>query len=504
MEKNNERKFSEQELVRREKYQKLVEQNLDPFQISKWENNTDLKSIRDQYQGYSKEELQALKQEPVQVAGRIRLYREAGKKAVFCNIQDENGNLQLYVRMDELGEDAFALFKDLDLGDIIGVKGMVMKTDHGELSIRVQSFSLLAKALRPLPDKHAGIVDIEEKYRRRYVDLIMNPDQIQLFKNRTKVIRTLQHYLDDQGYLEVETPILQAIKGGAAAKPFISHYNALDRDFYLRIATELHLKRLIVGGFNGVYEIGRIFRNEGMDTRHNPEFTTMELYVAYEDFHFLMDLTQKLFQLTSQAVNDSLQIKYGDVAVDLAKPFARVHMVDAVKTATGVDFWTPMTFEEAQKIAVEKGLKVEPHFNDVGHIINLFFEEFVEDSIEQPTFIYGHPKAISPLAKANKDDARFTDRFELFIIGREYANAFSELNNPIDQYDRFKAQIEEAKQGNDEANEMDLDFVEALEYGMPPTAGIGLGIDRLVMLLTNSESIKDVLLFPQLKPRDNN
>jgi len=338
MEKNNERKFSEQELVRREKYQKLVDQNLDPFQISKWENNTDLKSIRDKYQDYSKEELQTLDQVPVQVAGRIRLYREAGKKAVFCNIQDENGNLQLYVRMDELGEAAFALFKDLDLGDIIGVKGMIMKTDHGELSIRVQSFSLLSKALRPLPDKHAGIVDIEEKYRRRYVDLIMNPDQLQLFKNRTKVIRTLQHYLDDQGYIEVETPILQAIKGGAAAKPFISHYNALDRDFYLRIATELHLKRLIVGGFNGVYEIGRIFRNEGMDTRHNPEFTTMELYVAYEDFHFLMDLTQKLFQLTSLAVNNSLQIKYGEVEIDLDKPFARVHMVDAVKTATGIDF----------------------------------------------------------------------------------------------------------------------------------------------------------------------
>ncbi|ATG97682.1 lysine--tRNA ligase [Mesoplasma lactucae] len=504
MENNNDRKFTEQEQVRRDKYKKLVEQGKDPFAISKWENTTNLTEIRNEYDKYSKEELAEMKQEPVKVAGRIRLFREAGKKAAFVNIQDENGQIQLYVRQDELGEEEFEAFRDLDLGDIIGVEGTIMKTNHGELSIRVSSYTLLSKALRPLPDKHTGIVDIEEKYRRRYVDLITNPESKKLFKNRTKVIRTLQHYLDDQGYIEVETPILQPIQGGAAAKPFISHYNALDRDFYLRIATELHLKRLIVGGFDGVYEIGRIFRNEGMDTRHNPEFTTMELYIAYQDFNYLMDLTEKLFRLTSEAVNGTTKINYQGTDLDLGKPFKRIHMVDAVKEATGIDFWQPMTFEEAKKIALDKGLKVESHFSDVGHIINLFFEEYVEDTIVEPTFVYGHPKAISPLAKSNVEDPRFTDRFELFIMGREYGNAFSELNNPIDQYDRFKAQLEEAKAGNDEANEMDLDFVEALEYGMPPTAGIGIGIDRLVMLLTDAPSIKDVLLFPQMKPRDNN
>jgi len=499
---NNERKFSEQELVRRSKYDKLVENNQDPYKITKWVNNTTLSEIRQQYEKYSKEELAALDQKTVSVAGRIRLFREAGKRAAFVNIQDQEGSIQLYVRMDVLGEQEFASFRDLDLGDIIGVTGTVMKTDHGELSIRVETYKLLSKALRPLPDKHAGIVDIEEKYRRRYVDLIMNPQTKKVFQARTKIIRTIQKYLDDKGYMEVETPILHATKGGAAAEPFISHYNVLDRDFYLRIATELHLKRLIVGGYDGVYEIGRIFRNEGMDTRHNPEFTSIELYVAYEDYEFLMTLTEELFKLTSLAVNNTTKISYGGVEMDLGKPFARIHMVDAIKKETGIDFWTEMSFDQAVSLAKEKGLTIEKHFNDVGHIINLFFEEFVENKIKEPTFIYGHPKAISPLAKLNNQDPRFTDRFELFIVGREYANAFSELNNPIDQYDRFKAQIEEAKTGNKEATEMDLDFIEALEYGMPPTAGIGIGIDRLVMLLTNSESIKDVLLFPQLKPRD--
>jgi len=499
---NNERKFSEQELVRRSKYEKLVENNQDPYKITKWVNNTTLSEIRQQYEKYSKEELANLDQKEVSVAGRIRLFREAGKRAAFVNIQDQEGNIQLYVRMDVLGEQEFTSFRELDLGDIIGVTGTVMKTDHGELSIRVERYKLLSKALRPLPDKHAGIVDIEEKYRRRYVDLIMNPQTKKIFQARTKIIRTIQKYLDDKGYMEVETPILHSTKGGAAAEPFISHYNVLDRDFYLRIATELHLKRLIVGGYDGVYEIGRIFRNEGMDTRHNPEFTSIELYVAYEDYEFLMNLTEELFKLTSLAVNNTTKISYGGVEMDLAKPFTRIHMVDAIKKETGIDFWAEMSFDQAVSLAKEKGLVIEKHFNDVGHIINLFFEEFVEDKIKEPTFIYGHPKAISPLAKLNNKDPRFTDRFELFIVGREYANAFSELNNPIDQYDRFKAQIEEGKTGNKEATDMDLDFIEALEYGMPPTAGIGIGIDRLVMLLTNSESIKDVLLFPQLKPRD--
>jgi len=459
--------------------------------------------LHDKYDAKTKEEL-AQMGVSVSIAGRIRLFREAGKKVAFVNIQDQESSIQLYVRMDALGEEQFAHFRDLDLGDIIGVTGTMMKTDHGELSIRVQSYALLAKALKPLPDKYAGIVDIEEKYRRRYVDLIMNPETKKIFQARTKTIRTIQNFLDAKGYIEVETPILSPIKGGAAAEPFTTHYNALDRDFYLRIATELNLKRLIVGGFDGVYEIGRIFRNEGMDTRHNPEFTTIELYIPYEDFHFLMGLTEEIFRETALAVNGTTEVTYGGVAMDLAKPFKRIHMVDAVKKATGIDFWKEMSFEAAKKLAEDKGLTVEKHFNSVGHIINLFFEEFVEGEIKEPTFIYGHPKVISPLAKANAQDPRFTDRFELFIVGREYANAFSELNNPIDQFERFQEQIEEAKNGNLEANDMDLDFIEALEYGMPPTAGIGIGIDRLVMLLTGAESIKDVLLFPQLKPRENN
>ncbi|KAF5295622.1 hypothetical protein FQA39_LY12795 [Lamprigera yunnana] len=408
---NMERKFNEQELVRREKYEKLVSEA-------------------------------SLKQEDVKVAGRIRLYREAGKKAAFVNIDDQDSSIQLYVRMDEIGEDNFSDFRDLDL----------------------------------------GIQDIEEKYRRRYVDLIMNADVKDTFKKRTTIIRALQQYLDNKGYMEVETPILHALRGGAAAKPFITHYNALSTDVYLRIATELHLKRLIVGGFEGVYEIGRIFRNEGMSTRHNPEFTTLELYVAYEDMFFLMTLVEDIFKECNRAVGNSNVITYGGHTIDLSKPF---------KTLT-----------YALKIAKEKKVHVQKHEQTIGHIINLFFEEFVESTIIEPTIIYGHPKEISPLSKANADDNRFTDRFELFIIGREYANAFSELNDPIDQYERFAAQMAEEEAGNDEANDMDMDFIEALETGLPPTAGIGIGIDRMVMLLTNSDSIKDVLLFPQMKPRD--
>ncbi|ATZ16711.1 lysyl-tRNA synthetase class II [Entomoplasma freundtii] len=500
---NRKRNFSEQELVRQEKYQQLVQASADPFQETKFERNYTLAELHKKFGEESKDQLLAMpeKEKFVKVAGRIRLFREAGKKAAFVNIQDQDSSIQLYCRLDEMGEKAFAHFRNLDLGDIIGVEGIMMRTDHGELSIRVKQYKLLTKALRPLPDKHSGIQDIEEKYRRRYVDLIMNPEVKKVFQARTKIIRTIQGYLDSLGYLEVETPILQNIKGGAAAKPFISHYNALDSDFYLRIATELHLKRLVVGGFEGVYEIGRIFRNEGMDTRHNPEFTSLELYVAYEDMTFLMNLTETIFRKANKAIGNPNVIPYGNYQIDLAKPFRRLHMVEGIKQQTGVDFWKPMTFAEAKKIAEEKGLKVESHFTGVGHIINLFFEEFVEKSIIEPTFVYGHPVEISPLSKLNKEDPRFTDRFELFIIGREYVNAFSELNNPQQQYDRFLEQENEGKSGNDEATEMDLDFIEALEIGMPPTAGIGIGIDRLVMLLTNSESIKDVLFFPQMRPR---
>ncbi|AGJ91091.1 lysine--tRNA ligase [Mycoplasma putrefaciens] len=496
------RKFTEQELVRRQKHADLVSKNKDPYKITKFKRTNSLKELNTKFEKYSKEELLSKDHEIISVAGRIKLYREAGKKAAFVNIDDQDSSIQLYVRQDEIGEELFADFRNLDLGDIIGVEGVMMRTDHGQLSIRCKKVILLSKALRPLPDKHAGIQDIEEKYRRRYVDLIMNHEVRKIFQSRTKIIRTLQNFLDQKGYIEVETPILHSLKGGAAAKPFITHYNALDIDVYLRIATELHLKRLIIGGFEGVYEIGRIFRNEGMSTRHNPEFTSIELYVAYEDMFFLMDLTEQIFRVCNASVNDSPIIKYGDVSLDLSKPFKRLHMVDGIKEITGIDFWQPMSVNQALSLAKQHNIHVEKHQESVGHIINLFFEEFVESSIVEPTFVYGHPKEISPLAKLNFEDPRFTDRFELFIIGREYANAFSELNDPIDQYERFKVQIKEEAQGNSEATDMDLDFIEALEHAMPPTAGIGIGIDRLVMLLTNSESIKDVLLFPQMKPRD--
>ncbi|PPE05874.1 lysine--tRNA ligase [Williamsoniiplasma lucivorax] len=499
------RKFTEQELIRREKYKTLVERGRDPFLLTQFERNATLTELKTTFAKFSKEELANV--EPKQLlktAGRIKLFREAGKKAAFVNIQDQDADIQLYVRMDELGEDNFNAFRDLDLGDIIGVEGHMMKTDHGELSIRVCQYTLLSKALKPLPDKHAGIQDIEEKYRRRYVDLIMNPEVKKTFQKRSKIVRALQKFLDDQGYMEVETPILQSVKGGAAAKPFKSYFNALDHEFTLRIATELPLKRLIVGGFEGVYEIGRLFRNEGMSARHNPEFTTLELYVAYKGLDFLMNINEKILKACNDAVNDSSIIHYGGYEIDLGKSFARVHMVDAIKNVTGVDFWKEMTFDEALAIAKKHHVKVEKHHFGVGHIINLFFEEFVEKTIIQPTFIYGHPVEVSPLSKSNKDNPRFTDRFELFIIGREYANAYCELNNPIEQYSRFEEQLQEIEFGNDEAGEMDIDFIEALEYGLPPTAGFGLGIDRMVMLLTNSESIKDVLLFPQMKPREGN
>jgi lysyl-tRNA synthetase class 2 len=498
---NFERDFSEQELIRREKWENLNKEGRDPYRNTKWVRTHKLNELVNEFDKFTKPELAEQKQEQVVTAGRIRLFREAGKKAAFANIQDQDGTIQLYIRLDEIGEEKFELVRNYDLGDIIGVKGVMMKTDHGELSIRVQEIELLTKALKPLPDKHAGLSDIEEQYRRRYVDLIVNPEKKETFMKRSRIVRKIQSILDERGYFEVETPILQSIRGGAAAKPFSTHYNALDSEFYLRIATELHLKRCIVGGFDGVYEIGRLFRNEGMDTRHNPEFTSIEIYVAYQDVYFIMDLNEEIFRECALAVNGTTKINYGGVDFDLSKPFKRWHMVDAIKEITGVDFWKEMTYEEALKIAKEHNVHVEKHHFSVGHIINLFFEDFVEDKIVEPTFIFGHPKEISPLSKLNNEDGRFTDRYELFILGREYANAFSELNNPIDQFERFADQLKEEELGNDESNDMDIDFIEALEYGMPPTVGIGIGIDRLVMFLTNSESIKDVLLFPQMKPR---
>lgn len=498
---NYDRKFSEQEKIRREKLEKLIENNRNPYEETEFSMTHKITELRNLYQDFSKTEL-VDKNIKVSLAGRIRLFREAGKKAIFANIQDQSEMIQLYIRQDELGEENFEAIRDLDLGDIIGVKGTIMKTDHGELTIRVKDLTLLSKALKPLPDKYQGLSDIEEQYRRRYVDLIINSEKKEVFIKRNKIIRKIQSILDNQGLIEVETPILQIIHGGAAAKPFITHYNALDKEFYLRIATELHLKRCIVGGFEGVYEIGRLFRNEGMDTRHNPEFTTIEIYIAYKNFNYMMDLNEEIFRECAKEVNNgSTVINYQGQTFDLKNKFKRWHMVDAIKELTGVNFWEKMTYDEALAIARKHNVKVEKHHYTVGHIINLFFEEFVEPKIIEPTFIIGHPKEISPLSKLNKEDKRFTDRYELFIMGREYANAFSELNNPIDQYERFKEQLKEDELGNDEANQMDIDFVEALEYGMPPTVGIGIGIDRLVMFLTNSESIKDVLLFPQMKPR---
>jgi lysyl-tRNA synthetase class 2 len=376
----------------------------------------------------------------------------------------------------------------------------VFKTQVGELSIKVKTFELLTKSLRPLPDKFHGLKDIEQRYRQRYVDLIMSPESKKTFITRSKIIQAMRRYLDDQGYLEVETPTMHAIPGGASARPFITHHNALDMPLYMRIAIELHLKRLIVGGLEKVYEIGRVFRNEGISTRHNPEFTMIELYEAYADYQDIMTLTENVIAHVAKEVLGTTTVQYGDYEVNLAPEWTRLHMVDAIKEYTGADFWKEMSIEEARNLAQEHNVEINDHMQ-YGHIVNEFFEQKVEDKLIQPTFIYGHPVEISPLAKKNDDDSRFTDRFELFIVAREHANAFTELNDPIDQKERFEAQLKEREQGNDEAHMMDEDFIEALEYGMPPTGGLGIGIDRLVMLLTNSPSIRDVLLFPQMRHR---
>ncbi|MEG0386041.1 MAG: lysine--tRNA ligase, partial [Solibacillus sp.] len=429
--------------------------------------------------------------------GRIMTKRGKGK-AGFAHLQDLAGQIQIYVRKDAVGDDAYELFNKADLGDIVGVKGNVFRTQVGELSVKATEFIFLTKALRPMPEKFHGLQDIEQRYRQRYLDLMTNADSKQTFIARSKIIRAIRNYLDNQGFLEVETPMLHTIAGGAAARPFITHHNALDMELYMRIAIELHLKRLIVGGLEKVYEIGRVFRNEGTSTRHNPEFTMIELYEAYADYNDIMDLTENLVAHVAQQVLGTTSVQYGEDTIDLAVGWKRQHMVDAVKEATGVDFWTPMTVEEARAHAKEQGVEIKDA-HEVGHIINEFFEQKVEETLVQPTFITGHPVEISPLAKKNPEDERFTDRFELFIVRREHANAFTELNDPIDQRERFEAQMAEKEAGNDEAHEMDNDFIEALEYGMPPTGGLGIGIDRLIMLLTNSPSIRDVLLFPTMR-----
>lgn len=490
-----EAELSELLQVRRNKLDELRKLGIDPFG-HKFDRQHHAGELHRTYGEMSGEELEA---NPINVsiAGRIMQKRDMGK-ASFAHIQDVTGRIQIYVRKDEIGETMYDAFKILDLGDIVGVRGLVFRTRTGELSVRAKELVVLTKSLYPLPDKFHGLKDVEARYRQRYVDLIVNPEVQETFILRSRMIRSIRQYLDNLGYLEVETPTLHPIPGGAAAKPFITHHNALDMDMYMRIAIELHLKRLIVGGLEKVYEIGRVYRNEGVSTRHNPEFTMLELYEAYTDYEDMMRLTENMIAHVAQEVLGTTKIMYQGTEVDLTPPFRRAHMVDLIKEETGVDFWQEMSDEEARRLAAEHNVPVEPA-HTFGHIVNSFYEEFVESKLIQPTFVYGHPTAISPLAKKNEKDPRFTDRFELFVVGREHANAFSELNDPIDQKQRFEQQLKERELGNEEAHMMDHDFIHALEYGMPPTGGLGIGIDRLVMLLTDSPSIRDVLLFPHMR-----
>ena len=475
--------------VRREKLANLQEAGKDPFQITKYDVTHHSREIKDNFE--------TLEGKTVSIAGRIMQKRVMGK-ASFCNVQDLQGNIQTYVARDNIGEESYADFKKYDVGDIVGVKGEVFKTKTGEISIHAAEVTLLSKSLQILPEKFHGLTNTDIRYRQRYTDLIMNQDVKDTFVKRSKIISAIRRYLDSQNFMEVETPMLVANAGGAAARPFETHYNALDEDVKLRISLELYLKRLIVGGMERVYEIGRVFRNEGLDTRHNPEFTLMELYQAYTDYNGMMDLTENMFRYVAQEVCGTTLIPYAEEMIDLGKPFERLTMIDAVKKYTGIDFDQVADTAEAKKLADEKGI----HYEDrhvKGDILNLFFEEFVEEHLIQPVFIMDHPVEISPLTKRKPDKPEYVERFELFIYGREMCNAYSELNDPIDQRERFKAQEAALAAGDEEANTTDEDFMNALEIGMPPTGGIGYGIDRLVMLLTNSPAIRDVLLFPTMK-----
>jgi len=478
--------------VRREKLAALQEEGRDPFAITKFDVDTHTNDIREQFEQYEGK--------TVTVAGRMMSKRVMGK-ASFCNVQDLTGNLQSYVARDMLGEEPYKDFKKLDIGDLVGIQGEVFRTHTGEISIKARSVTLLSKSLQILPEKYHGLTNTDLRYRQRYVDLIMNPEVKDTFIKRSKIISTIRRYLDSQGFMEVETPMLVSNAGGAAARPFETHFNALDEDLKLRISLELYLKRLIVGGLEKVYEIGRVFRNEGLDTRHNPEFTLMELYQAYTDYHGMMDLTENLYRFVAQEVLGTTLISYNGIEMDLGKPFERITMTDAVKKYSGVDFDEIHTLEEAQAVAKEKGIAFEAHHKK-GDILNLFFEEFVEEHLVQPTFVMDHPIEISPLTKKKPDKPGYVERFEFFMNGWEMANAYSELNDPIDQRERFRAQEELLAQGDEEANHTDEDFLNALEIGMPPTGGIGFGIDRMVMLLTDSQAIRDVLLFPTMKSLD--
>ena len=492
------REFTEQELVRREKLNNLKALGLDPFG-QRYDRDAFIKDLKDKYQDVEHDAFENMT-DTAKVAGRIMFIRKMGK-ASFITIKDKTGSIQIYISINDVGEDVYNLFKTADIGDIIGVYGKIMKTRTGEVTIKCLEYTHLVKALKPLPEKFHGLTDIEERYRRRYVDLIMNDEAKNVALLRPRIIRCIQNYMDNQGFTEVETPILTTLLTGASARPFITHHNTQDLDMYLRIALELPLKRLLVGGMEAVYEIGRVFRNEGMDPKHNPEFTLMEAYLAYSNLEGMMDLTEGMFTKIAKDVFGKMEYNFGGHVINLEGPWRRVSMTDAIKEITGIDFKKEMTVDEALKLAEEHHIEVEDHQKNVGHIINLFFEKYVEETLIQPTFLYGHPVEISPLTKKNPEDPRFVDRFELFIAGKEFANAYTELNDPIDQLERFEEQLKEKDLGNDEANDIDMDFVEALEYGMPPAGGIGYGIDRLCMLFLEQESIRDVLLFPTMKER---
>lgn len=477
--------------VRREKLEKLKQEGKNPFEITKFNRTHTSKQIVDNY-----EELEG---KDVTIAGRIMAKRIMGK-ASFVHIQDCDGKIQSYVSINDLGEESYKDFKEDDIGDIIGITGFVFKTRTGEISIHAKELTLLSKSLRPLPEKYHGLKDTDLRYRQRYVDLIVNPEVKDTFLKRTEIIKEIRRILDEKNFLEVETPILNTIAGGASARPFITHHNTLDIDMYLRIANELYLKRLIVGGFDKVYEMGRMFRNEGMDIKHNPEFTNIELYAAFEDYNDMMDITEEIVSKTAQKVLGTTKINYQGTDIDLTPNWKRITMIDAIKEQTGVDFNTIETDEEALEVAKKLEVEIDAIKTTRGEIINQIFEDKVEETLIQPTFIYDYPVEVSPLTKRKPSDPRLTERFELFIGGREYANAYSELNDPIDQYERFLNQVKQREAGDDEANMMDDDFVAALEYGMPPTGGLGIGVDRLIMLLTDQASIRDILLFPTMKP----
>ncbi|MDO4416008.1 MAG: lysine--tRNA ligase [Erysipelotrichaceae bacterium] len=491
-------KLNDQEVVRRSKMDALAESGIDPFGQA-FAVTAHAEDLRNTYGEKTSEELEA-ENNIVSIAGRIMSKRRMGKIG-FMHIQDKSGKIQVVVKKQVVGDDVYEIFKASDLGDIIGVKGKVIKTNAGELSVEVNEYTHLTKALRPLPEKFHGFTDKEERYRRRYVDLIMNEDAKRVAFLRPAIISCIRNYMSTQGFTEVETPILSNLLTGASARPFVTHHNSQNIDMYLRIALELPLKRLLVGGMEAVYEIGRVFRNEGMDTNHNPEFTLMEAYLAYSNLEGMMNLTEGMYKTIAKDVIGKMDYKYNGYDINLDGTWARVSMTDAIKERTGIDFRAINDLDECLKLAEEHQIELEPHEKQYGHIINKFFEKYVEETLIQPTFLYGHPLEISPLTKKNPDDPRFVDRFELFIGGTEFANAYTELNNPIDQLERFEEQLKEKDLGNDEANDIDMDFIEALEYGMPPAGGIGYGIDRLCMLFTEQESIRDVLLFPTMKQR---